>query len=138
MVRSAHTIYPYSLCQQQEIQANRYSQANNDYLAIANRLEYLRSMRSRRSSCLRHSNGRPARMYETSTLDRSRACSSAPRRYVRSHDSGNVGVDRTVHGKIRDGQLLPGYQCLVCTLRSDMMGWSSGTHSVQARLYLTH
>ena len=78
-------------------------------------------------------------MYETSTLDRSRACSFAPRRYVRSHDSGNVGVDRTVHEKIRDGQLSLGYQCLVYTLRSDMMGWSSGTPlgSVHAKLYLT-
>jgi len=59
--------------------------------------------------------------------------------YVRSHDSGTVGVDRTEHGKIRDGQLSQGYQCFVCTLRSDMMDWSSGTPlgSVHARLYLT-
>jgi len=46
--------------------------------------------------------------------------------YVRSRDTGTVGVDRSGRGKIHDGQLSPGYQCFVCTLRSDMMGWSSG------------
>jgi len=78
-------------------------------------------------------------MQATSTLDRSRECSYALRMYVRSRDTGTVGVDRSERGKIHDGQLSPGCQCFVCTLRSDMMGWSSGTPlgSVHARLYLT-
>ena len=83
---------------------------------------YLRPVRSRRSSYLRHSNGRLARTHATSILDRSKECSYALRMYVRSRDIGTAGVDRTERGKIRDGQLSLGYQCFVCMLRSEMMG----------------
>jgi hypothetical protein len=66
-------------------------------------------------------------MQATSTLDRSRECSYALRTYVRSRDTGTAGVDRSEHGNIHEGQRSPGYQCFACTLRSDMMGGSSGT-----------